>query len=197
MSVDLDCEDYFGSDRVDHHFLLLDVWLAAEIPGFWLWTLCFQNGSRWICDLDPSSFLLFSFFWGNSCGQKLISPPCIFLTCHHVRQNLHSQEAPAALRRGRQPECDQPALPQQEHQWAAWQNPAQSERGSLRAPPRVQTGQLSAQRWRRTRRERWGRERPGRAEVRLWDACTSPHRTQSEVSTHVEDMWLPVCCFCL
>lgn len=32
---------------------------------------------RSICDVDPSSFLLFSSLWGNSCGQKLISPPLL------------------------------------------------------------------------------------------------------------------------
>lgn len=110
--------------------------------------------------------------------------PFILLTCHHVCQNLHSQEAPAALRRGRVPERDQQAVPQQEHQRAAGQDPAQSEWRSLRSSPRFQTGQLRSQRW-RTRREGWSGERQRLKEVRLWDTCASPHRSQSEVSTHV------------
>lgn len=125
-------------------------------------------------------------------GKKTNIIPFIFLTCHHVCQNLHSQEAPAALRRDRVPERDQPALPQQEHQWAAGQDPAQSERGSLRSSQRLQAGQLSSQRWRTWRTGRGG-ERQRLKEVRLWDTCASPHRPQSEVSTGVAHAWM-ICC---
>lgn len=99
----------------------------------------------------------------------------VFLLCCYVRQNLRPQEAPAALWRGRLPKRDQPTLSQQEHQRAAGQDPAQSERGPLRPPTRVQAGKLCAQGWRGTR------EGEGRKKIWVWGTHTPPTRSQSEV----------------